>query len=100
MAHHDWLYYDRARIRYGYMGIGRESLFLQHPGYARSTLALFGIVLALGSVWTLNPATLALIIAVSRAALDDKTLQDELADYQDYARRAPCRLIPRIDCKI
>jgi len=37
-----------------------------------------------------------LIIAVTRTALDDKTLQDELTGYQDHARRAPYRLIPGI----
>jgi len=70
--------------------------FVRHPGYAGNMLALFGIVLALGSVWTLIPAVVALIITVIRTALEDQTLQEELPGYRDYARRVRYRLIPWI----
>jgi len=70
--------------------------FVRHPGYAGNILALFGIVLALGSVWTLIPAALASIIAVIRTVLEDQTLQEELTGYRDYARRVRYRLIPGI----
>lgn len=70
--------------------------FVRHPGYAGSILALFGIVPALGSVWTLIPAALASIIAVIRTVLEDHTLQEELPGYRDYARRVRYRLIPGI----
>jgi protein-S-isoprenylcysteine O-methyltransferase Ste14 len=70
--------------------------YVRHPGYAGNILALFGIVLALGSVWTLIPAVVASIIAVIRTALEDRTLQDELPGYRDYARRVRYRLIPWI----
>jgi protein-S-isoprenylcysteine O-methyltransferase Ste14 len=53
-------------------------------------------VLALGSVWTLIPAVVALIITVLRAILEDQALQDELPGYCDYARRVRYRLIPGI----
>jgi len=69
---------------------------VRHPGYAGNMLALFGIVLALGSVWTLIPAVVALIITVIRTALEDQTLQEELPGYRDYARRVRYRLIPWI----
>jgi protein-S-isoprenylcysteine O-methyltransferase Ste14 len=70
--------------------------FVRHPGYAGNILGLFGIVLALGSVWALIPATVASIIAVIRTALEDQTLQSELPGYRDYARRVRYRLIPAI----
>jgi len=60
--------------------------FIRHPGYA-------GNILALGTVWTLIPATVASIIAVIRTALEDRTLQKELPDHRDYARRVRYRLI-------
>ena len=69
---------------------------VRHPGYAGNMLALLGIVLALNSMWTLIPATVALIIAVIRTVLEDQTLQDELPGYRDYARRVRYRLIPWI----
>jgi len=67
---------------------------VRHPGYAGSILPLLGIVLALGSVWTLIPAMVALIITVIRTALEDRTLQEELSGYRDYAQRVRYRLIP------
>jgi protein-S-isoprenylcysteine O-methyltransferase Ste14 len=70
--------------------------FVRHPGYAGNILPLFGIVLALGSVWTLIPAAVASIIAVIRTVLEDQTLQEELPGYRDYAQRVRYRLIPGI----
>jgi protein-S-isoprenylcysteine O-methyltransferase Ste14 len=69
---------------------------VRHPGYAGNILPLPGIALALGSTWALIPAAVALIIAVIRTALEDRTLQDELSGYRDYARRVRYRLIPGI----
>ena len=59
-------------------------------------MALPGIVLALGSVWTIIPVIVALIIAVIRTALEDKTLQEELPGYRDYVRHVRYRLISGI----
>ncbi len=70
--------------------------FVRHPGYAGNILPLFGIVLALVSLWALIPAALALIITVIRTVLEDQTLQEELPGYRDYARRVRFRLIPGI----
>ncbi len=70
--------------------------FVRHPGYAGNVPPLFGIVLALGSVWTLIPAVVASIITVIRTVLEDQTLQEELPGYRDYARRVRFRLIPGI----
>ncbi len=69
---------------------------VRHPGYAGNIPPLLGIVLALSSVWTLIPAMVALIITVIRTTLEDRTLQDELPGYRDYARRVRYRLIPGI----
>ena len=70
--------------------------FVRHPGYAGNILPLFGIVLALSSVWTLIPTAVALIIMVIRTVLEDRTLQEELPGYIDYAQRVSYRLIPGI----
>ena len=67
---------------------------VRHPGYAGNLLALVGIVLALDSAWTLVPGGVALVIAVIRTALEDRTLQEELAGYREYAGRVRYRLLP------
>jgi protein-S-isoprenylcysteine O-methyltransferase Ste14 len=70
--------------------------FVRHPGYTGNILPLPGIVLALGSVWTLIPAAVALVIAVIRTTLEDRTLQEDLPGYREYAQRVRFRLIPGI----
>jgi len=70
--------------------------FVRHPGYAGNILPLFGIVLALDSVWALIPVAVALTITVVRTALEDQALQEELPGYRDYAQRVRYRLIPGI----
>ena len=69
---------------------------VRHPGYGGNVLPLPGIALALSSLWTLIPAALALVIIVIRTALEDRTLQEELPGYQEYARRVRYRLFPGI----
>jgi len=69
---------------------------MRHPGYAGNILPLLGIVLALGSLWTVIPAIVALVIAIARTALEDKTLQEELPGYREYAQRVRYRLLPGI----
>ncbi|HEY8570361.1 isoprenylcysteine carboxylmethyltransferase family protein [Microbulbifer sp.] len=70
--------------------------FVRHPGYSGNIFPLIGIVLALGSVWTLIPAAVAAIITVVRTVLEDQTLTKELPGYRDYAQRVRYRLIPGI----
>ena len=69
---------------------------VRHPGYAGNIPPLAGIALALGSVWTLIPAIIALIITVIRTILEDQTLHQELPGYREYANRVRYRLIPGI----
>ena len=70
--------------------------FVRHPGYAGNILPLPGIALALSSAWTLIPAAVALAIAITRTALEDRTLQEELPGYREYAQRVRYRLMPGI----
>ena len=69
---------------------------VRHPGYAGNLLALPGVVLALDSVWTLIPAFMAIIIAVIRTELEDRTLQEELKGYKEYVQQVRYKLVPGI----
>ena len=68
--------------------------FVRHPGY----LGFFGWALAtrllLGSGWAMVPALLTVAGLVVRTALEDRTLQAELAGYAEYAQRVRFRLVP------
>ena len=69
---------------------------VRHPGYAGSLLALVGFIMALDSLWTLIPVLIALIIAVIRTELEDRTLQKELKGYKEYIQGTKYKLIPGI----
>jgi len=69
---------------------------VRHPGYFGNILPMPGLVLALSTLWTIIPAAFALVIAVIRTALEDKTLQAELPGYREYAQRVRYRLFPGI----
>jgi protein-S-isoprenylcysteine O-methyltransferase Ste14 len=56
---------------------------VRHPGYSGSLLPPFAMMLALDSVWVLIPATAAVVIALVRMALGDRTLQEELPGYRE-----------------
>ena len=67
---------------------------VRHPGYAAAFLLIVGMPLVLGSYWALVPAVISYLLLVVRTALEDRTLQEELPGYKDYARRVRYRLVP------
>jgi len=69
---------------------------IRHPGYLGQIVFSIASALALGSLWTLIPSGLFSALLVVRTALEDRTLQDELEGYKEYAQRVRFRLIPRI----
>ena len=70
--------------------------FVRHPGYTGWILSGLALPVGLGSLWALLPAGLASIFLIKRAALEDRTLREELAGYEDYAQRVRYRLLPGV----
>ena len=68
--------------------------YVRHPGYVGFITASFATALALGSLWALVPAALGMCLFVVRTALEDRTLQEELAGYKEYAQKVRYRLVP------
>jgi len=69
---------------------------VRHPGYAGGVLFDLAAPLMLGSLWALIPAGLTVCLLVVRTALEDRTLQDELDGYKDYAQQVRYRLLPGV----
>lgn len=69
---------------------------VRHPGYAGALLGYLLIPVLLDSVWAFIPALLLLLVVVVRTALEDRTLQDELPGYREFAQETHYRLIPGI----
>jgi protein-S-isoprenylcysteine O-methyltransferase Ste14 len=70
--------------------------FVRHPGYVGVTLQCIGAPILLGSLWALVPGITAMVLIIIRTSLEDRTLQAELAGYQDYVREVRYRLVPGI----
>ena len=70
--------------------------YIRHPGYAGAILSAIVLPVALGSLWALLPAFVGAGLFVVRTAREDRTLQEELEGYGEYARRVRWRLLPGI----
>jgi protein-S-isoprenylcysteine O-methyltransferase Ste14 len=69
---------------------------VRHPMYAGVILSIVSFPLALGSLFGLIPAGLIVGLFVLRTSLEDRTLQEELPGYKEYAQKVRFRLIPGI----
>ena len=69
---------------------------VRHPGYLGNASAWSCTALAIGSWWALLPAGLVVALYVVRTALEDRTLQQELDGYAEYAQRVRYRLLPGV----
>jgi len=70
--------------------------FVRHPGYIGTIIAGLAIPVMLGSLWAFIPAALLAILYVVRTVLEDRTLRDELAGYEEYAQQVRYRLVPGV----
>lgn len=69
---------------------------VRHPGYVGTILFELAVPVMLGSWWALVPGGVNALLFVIRTALEDRTLREELAGYEDYARRVRYRLMPGV----
>jgi protein-S-isoprenylcysteine O-methyltransferase Ste14 len=70
--------------------------YVRHPGYVGMIASMLAAPLALGSLWALVPASIVSGAYVVRTALEDRTLQEELEGYKDYAQHVRYRLVPGV----
>jgi len=87
----------RIQVERGHRVVsGGPYRWVRHPGYAGSLLAYLASPIWLDSWWALLPAIIITILLFIRTYLEDKTLQDELDGYREYASKVRFRLIPGI----
>ena len=70
--------------------------WMRHPGYTGALLTYITTPFFLDSVWAFLPAAYLLVILVVRTSLEDRTLQEKLEGYREYARQVRFRLLPGI----
>ena len=69
---------------------------VRHPGYLGAIVYEMAVPVLLASWWAALPSVLNVVLLVVRTALEDRTLQAELAGYADYARHVRFRLFPGV----
>jgi Putative protein-S-isoprenylcysteine methyltransferase len=70
--------------------------FVRHPAYMGSIIQLAGFPLLFGSLWSIIPVSISIILSVIRTFWEDNTLKDELNGYRDYTLKTRFRLFPYI----
>jgi protein-S-isoprenylcysteine O-methyltransferase Ste14 len=70
--------------------------FVRHPGYLGMMAFTLATPVLLGSFWALIVAAIDLYLIAYRTNREDRTLQDELPGYRDYAKRVRYRLLPGV----
>jgi protein-S-isoprenylcysteine O-methyltransferase Ste14 len=69
---------------------------IRHPGYFGMIISTLGFPLLLGSLWSLIPVILSILILLIRTHLEDATLINELTGYREYTQKTPHKLIPKV----
>jgi protein-S-isoprenylcysteine O-methyltransferase Ste14 len=70
--------------------------FLRHPGYSGSLMTYIAAPFLLDSLWALIPTAFLIAILIVRTSLEDRTLQEKLPGYGEYAQKTRYRLVPGI----
>jgi len=69
---------------------------VRHPGYAGGLWTYVAMPILFDSLWAFIPTALLLGVLVIRTSLEDRTLQEELPGYREYAQQTRYRLFPGI----
>lgn len=69
---------------------------VRHPAYLGMMIQSLGFPLLFGSLWSIVPIALMMILLIARTSLEDQTLLNELKGYLEYAERTKYRMIPGV----
>ena len=67
---------------------------VRHPAYLGSIIQTIGFPLLFGSLWSIIPVCISMVLLTTRTQLEDKTLKDELKGYIEYSYKTCYKLIP------
>jgi protein-S-isoprenylcysteine O-methyltransferase Ste14 len=69
---------------------------VRHPAYMGSVIQAIGFPLLMGSLWSIIPVALLILLHIIRTSLEDKVLIQELKGYHEYSTKTRYRIIPYI----
>jgi protein-S-isoprenylcysteine O-methyltransferase Ste14 len=69
---------------------------VRHPAYMSSLIESLGFPFLFGSLWSVIPICVLIILLFVRTNLEDRTLKNELKDYLEYSERTQYKIIPYV----
>jgi len=69
---------------------------VRHPAYLGLVIQALGFPLLFGSLWSILPIGILIILVITRTHLEDKTLKKELKGYPEYAKKTRFRILPYV----
>jgi len=69
---------------------------VRHPAYLGSIVQSLGFPLLFGSLWSIIPISISIILIIIRTSLEDRTLKNELKGYPEYSKKIGYKIIPYI----
>ncbi len=70
--------------------------YVRHPGYSGWIWSVMALPFWLGSLWAIIPALAGAFFIAARTLNEDRTLQEELSGYREYASAVRWRLLPGV----
>lgn len=69
---------------------------VRHPAYLGSIIQAVGFPLLFGSLWSIIPISLLIVLLITRTILEDKTLKNELKGYPEYSNKTRYKILPYV----
>lgn len=69
---------------------------VRHPAYMSSIIESIGFPLLFGSLWSIIPVSVLIILLFVRTNLEDRTLKNELKGYLEYSGKTRYKIIPYV----
>ena len=69
---------------------------VRHPAYLGMIIQSLGFPLLFGSLWSIIPISLSILLILIRTSLEDKTLKIELKGYREYSCKTRYKLLPYV----
>jgi protein-S-isoprenylcysteine O-methyltransferase Ste14 len=69
---------------------------VRHPAYLGSIIQSIGFPLLFGSLWSIIPICVMIILLITRTNWEDRTLRNELKGYLEYTVKTRYKIIPYV----
>jgi protein-S-isoprenylcysteine O-methyltransferase Ste14 len=69
---------------------------VRHPAYLGSIIQSLGFPLFFGSLWSIIPISVMIMLLITRTNLEDRTLKNELKAYLEYSEKTRYKIIPYV----